>query len=341
MSPRDATVSVMDSSAEGAGHPSSPRRERVDAIAAVYNAAGDDYIAYADGDPTRPFAFEGTHAHADRLIWRLLDEKLTALRASGVREVRLLDAGCGPGTWLRRLVARAHALGFTVVSARGFDLAQAQIQRARLLAGNLSRLPGVDLTFDVADLTSPLPEPDGCVDIALCLYSVLSHLPDASLPSVASELARVTSGHFVAAVRSIGSPPSALADPMENVRRIERDHASDLCEIELCDGRQAAFRFHLFGAAELRDLFADHFDIEDLRALDLFHRRFTPDPRWSPPSLAIERTMSMELARLEEAYARHPAFIDHASHLLLVARPPSAAAAALSRLAPRFAESMR
>jgi SAM-dependent methyltransferase len=335
MSPRESTIAVIDPLAQGAAHSRVPPGEPAgDTVAALYNAAGDDYIAYADGDPTRPFAFDGAHAHADRLIWNLLDGKLTELRASGRRELRLLDAGCGPGTWLRRLVTRAHALGFTHIKARGFDVAQAQIQRARLLAGNLSRLPGVDFTFDVADLSGALPEPDACVDIALCLYSVLSHLPEESLRPVADEFARATSGHFIMTVRAVGSPPSALADPIENVRRLKRDAATDLCEIELCDGRRAAFRFHLFGAAELRDLFAGRFDIEELRALDLFHHRFTPDPRWSPQSLAIEKTMSAELARLEEAYARHPEFIDHATHLLLVARPRSRGAGALPRRAP-------
>ena len=335
MSPRESAVALIESTAHAAVHSRVPPATPTDdTVASLYNAAGDDYIAYADGDPTRPFAFDGAHAHADRLIWTLLDEKLTALRTSGRREVRLLDAGCGPGTWLRRLITRAHALGFADIKARGFDVAQAQIQRARLLASNLSRLPGVDLAFDVADLTGPLPEPDACIDIALCLYSVLSHLPQESVAPVADELARVTSGHLIMTVRAVGSPPSALADPIENVRRLRRDEATSVCEIELCDGRQAAFRFHLFGAAELRDLFAGRFAIEELRALDLFHHRFTPDPRWSPQGLAIAETMSAELARLEEAYARHPEFIDHATHLLLVARPPGRAAAALPRRGP-------
>ena len=37
--------------------------------------------------------------------------------------------------------------------------------------------------------------------------------------------------------------------------------------------------FHLFAASELRSFFSDHFDIEDLRGVDLFHNRFAPDPR--------------------------------------------------------------
>jgi hypothetical protein len=80
---------------------------------------------------------------------------------------------CGPGTWLRRLVTRAQALGFTTITARGIDVARAQIQRARLLAKDLCGITGVTLTFDVADLTGELFEADASVDLTLCLYSVL------------------------------------------------------------------------------------------------------------------------------------------------------------------------
>src|ERR1700676_2021391 len=110
--------------------------EATNDVAEIYNQAGDDYVSYADGDPSQPFAFDGMHAYADRCVWAVLETKLTDLRASGASSVRLLDAGCGPGTWLRRLVIRAHALGFSSISARGFDIAEAQLQRARLAARN-------------------------------------------------------------------------------------------------------------------------------------------------------------------------------------------------------------
>jgi hypothetical protein len=55
----------------------------------------------------------------------------------------------------------------------------------------------VNLTFDVADLAGELTEADASVDLTLCLYSVLSHLPVASLPKISAEVARVTSGHFI------------------------------------------------------------------------------------------------------------------------------------------------
>jgi SAM-dependent methyltransferase len=289
-------------------------------VADIYNDAGDGYAAYADGDPSRLFAFDGMHGYADRCVWAVLEKKLTNLRASGASSVRLLDAGCGPGTWLRRLVTRAHALGFSSISARGFDIAQVQIQRARLAARNLSSLPGVDLTFEVADLTDRLPEPDASVDLTLCLYSALSHLPVASLKGISTEIARVTSGHFITTVRPIGSTPTAFVDSVENVRRLKQDHARDRCEIDLSDGRRMAFGFHLFTAVELQNHFASCFDIEDLRGLDLFHGRFMPDPRWNPVSPLADSQLAEELDRLEKTYATNPEFINRAAHLLLVGR---------------------
>jgi hypothetical protein len=93
--------------------------EATDDVADIYNQAGDDYVCYADGDPSQPFAFDGMHAYADRCVWAAIETKLADLRASGASSVRLLDAGCGPGTWLRRLIIRAHALGFSCITARG------------------------------------------------------------------------------------------------------------------------------------------------------------------------------------------------------------------------------
>jgi SAM-dependent methyltransferase len=299
--------------------------ESMDDVAEIYNQAGDDYISYADGDPSEPFAFDGMHAYADRCVWAVLEKKLTDLRTSGASSVRLLDAGCGPGTWLRRLVIRAHGLGFSSITARGFDIAQAQIQRARLAARNLSSLPGVDLTFDVADLADRLPEPDASVDLALCLYSALSHLPVARLPDISKEIARVTSGCFITTVRPIGSTPTAFVDSIEKVRRLKQDHVRDRCEIDLSDGRHIAFSFHQFTAVELLNYFASDFDIEDLRGLDLFHNRFMPDPRWNPIGGPGDSQLADELARLEKAYATSPEFIDCATHLLLVARSRRAA----------------
>src|ERR1700722_18598869 len=291
-----------------------------DDVADIYNQAGDDYVSYADGDPSQPFAFDGFHAYADRCVWATLETKLAGLRATGARSVRFLDAGCGPGTLLRWLGLRERALGFSSITARGFDIAQAQIKRARLMARNLSSLPGVNLEFDVADLTDRLPESDASVDLTLCLYSALSHLPVASLKDISTEIARVTSGHFITTVRPVGSTPTAFVDSVENVRRLKQDHVRDRCEIDLSDGRRLAFGFHMFTAAELQSHFAGCFDIEDLRGLDLFHSRFAPDSRWNPERSPGDNSLVDELEVLEKACAKRPEFMNHAAHLLLVAR---------------------
>jgi len=288
--------------------------------AAAYNQAGDDYVAYADGDPEHLFSFDGLHAYADRRLWSLLETKLNNLRATGVTSISVLDIGCGPGTWLRRVVTHARLLGFSNITARGFDVAQAQIQTAQRMARDVAGLPGVNLSFDVADMTRPLPEANASVDITLCLYSVLSHLPVTSLPKVSREIARVTRGHFITTVRSIGSTPTIFVDSIEKARYFKLDHDQDRCQVELCSGRRIAVRFHLFTVEELRNCFTQHFDIDDLLGLDIFHNRFIPDHRWNPASMSVDPELTGRLAELEETYARTPSFMDRATHLLLVGR---------------------
>jgi len=182
--------------------------------------------------------------------------------------------------------------------ARGFDLAEAQIETARRNAADLAALPGVDLAFEVADLTGPLPEEDASVDVTLCLYSVLSHLPVTVLPKVTMELARVTRGQFVTTVRPVGSMPTAFVDAVEKARYLKLENTRDWCEIELANGRRMRLSFHLFGAEELRHCFGRHFDIEDLRGLDIFHSSFAPDCRWN---VRVEYEDGRPVAQIETA----------------------------------------
>jgi SAM-dependent methyltransferase len=289
--------------------------------ARVYNQAADGYLAYADGDTEHLFSFEGHHAYADRYVWSVLDTKLRELRRSGATSITILDAGCGPGTWTRRLVTRAGMLGFSVIRARGFDVAQVQVAAAWRNAQQLKSISGLDLAFEVADLEERMPEGDASVDIAVCLYSVLSHLPLTSLPPVVSELARVTRGSFITTVRAIGSTPTVFVGSLDGARRFERDHDSDQCDIEFADERHLALRFHLFTAAELQRQFASHFEIEDLCGLDLFHGRFSPDPRWNPLPVRFDPRLANLLAWLEERYARNPSIMDRATQSY-VGRPP-------------------
>src|SRR5580704_4257245 len=75
-------------------------------VAVAYNQAGGDYVAYADGDPTHLFAFNGLHAYADRRIWTVLEAKLTHLRATGARPAAAKsesEPNCGRDTHFSRL----------------------------------------------------------------------------------------------------------------------------------------------------------------------------------------------------------------------------------------------
>jgi SAM-dependent methyltransferase len=307
--------------------PSSQLEDPASCIATAYDEAADDYLSYADGDSKDLYAFESRYAYGDRHVWQTLDSILVERRRSGARSVRILDAGCGPGTWLRRLVARAHNLGFTQISARGFDIAALQVRRARLLSHPLTQLPGVELRFEVGNLTKPFAEADGSVDLSLCLYGVLNHVSVANLPKVLAEFARVTRGDFVTTVRAAGSTPTIFVDSVEKARHFKLDHRNDRCEVELENGRHLAFNSHLFTAMELRRLAAGRFAIGELRGLDLFHGRFAPDSRWNPENVGCDQRLFEELNRLEERYATDPRFIDRAAHILLVARrvapPPS------------------
>lgn len=291
----------------------------------AYDHVGSAYVAYADGNSDQLFAFEGLHAYADKRVWAALSDKLRAIRSRGATSVSILDAGCGPGTWLCRLVAHAHWLGFTDIRARGFDIAEVQIAAARKKARALARLPGVHLSIDLADLRDRLPEVDASVDLTLCLYSVLSHLPREALPAIATEFARVTRGHFITTVRAVGSTPTIYVDSLEKARSFRQDHLRDRCTVELSNGAHLEMNSHLFSARELEGCFDAVFAVEDLAGLDIFHGRFTPDRRWNPEALgARDDALAAELARLEETYAHDAHLIDRANHLLLIARSRTA-----------------
>ena len=61
-----------------------------------------------------------------------LEAKLTHLRATGATSIKILDAGCGLGTWLRRLVTRAHAIcGMLTFDVAAPTISVDSIEKAR------------------------------------------------------------------------------------------------------------------------------------------------------------------------------------------------------------------
>ena len=285
----------------------------------AYDAVGKAYLHYADGKDAGLFDFRGAYAFADREIWGRLDAELVRLRTTGRYAVRILDAGCGPGTWLLRLATRARDLGFTAIDGRGFDISGEMIalaDKAKLAFAD----PHIGISFDVADIASALDdEDDGSYDLVLCLYGVLNHLDPEARAIAAAALTRVTEGNIFVSVRTVGSTPSIFVNALEQARDFHQDNEHDRLEVDLADGRHIGFSSHLFTAAELQALFSTDLRISEVVGLDLFHGRFALDPRWNPNHLnqdAIEEN----LVRLEHLCAHDPAFLDRAAHVLLHAR---------------------
>ena len=284
-----------------------------------YDRAGERYRAYADGDVNNLYEFDGQYAYGDQEIWRILGNTLNKLRARGPRELFVLDLGCGPGAWIRRIVDWAGKMVLRE-SPRGVDLAETRVRRARVLSQDVASRAGVALQFDVGDIRKPMPEPDRSIDIGLCLYGVLNHLPAEDLSTVFGEVGRITKGKFVTTVRAIGSTPTIYVDGMKAAKAYHQDNVHGRLQVEFQNGSQTSSPSHLFDAAEIRTLAKPALQIEELSGLDLFHNRFVTDPDWNPTKATPDANFIHALRVLEHRFRRIPTFLDHATHLLLIAR---------------------
>ena len=285
--------------------------------AGAYDAAGCDYLAYADGDAAKPFLFDGAFSFADREIWRRLDRTLEQLASDGRRTLRILDAGCGPGTWFRRVVLSARELGFTEIDVHGIDVSPGMVAIAAASAEAVSH-PGTRITLATGDITRVLAFPDDHFDITLCLYGVLNHLGVAAHQQAAAELARVTQGALFVTVRTVGSLPTIYVDDLNRARAFHQDNDADWMDVDLADGRHLGFPSHLFTACAIGALFRPHLATIAMAGLDLFHSRFAMHPHWNPRSIVGENAFENDLCELERRYASDPHFIDRAAHILLV-----------------------
>jgi hypothetical protein len=149
----------------------------------------------------------------------------------------------------------------------------------------------------------------------------LNHLPAEDLPALFREISRITKGQFLATMRAIGSTPTIYVDSVRAARSYRQDHARGRLEVEFQDGSQTSFPSHLFSASEIRALATPSLTVRELRGLDLFHGRFANDPQWNPSEAVPDHGFWRTLQQLEQRYGHDPAFIDHATHLLLVAHP--------------------
>ncbi len=300
--------------------------------ASAYNHVGDDYSRYADGDAALAQSTLSAcrFAHADTIVWKSLQATLDELRQSGITSARVLDAGCGPGLWSKRIADYSRSIGLHV-SIVGFDISSAQLEIARHEAEKyLDCLPnGAKPAFDFReqDLSRPLPWADGYFDLVLCNYTVLNHITPHTLPSAIAELCRVSTGHLIATLRAVGSTPTVCITGMERVREYRHDAGRSNLTFTLNDGSQHALPFKIYSAQALEGLFSPHADVVDIRAIDIFVSRFAGDKNWTSSLLdgLPDRPAIVEkLKDMEESFCRLPGWIDHGTHVLVVAKAKSA-----------------
>lgn len=283
----------------------------------VYDAAGHDYLSYADGDATQPFNFTSMYSFADREIWRRLDATMIRLAREGRKTISILDAGCGPGTWLRRMALRARELGFAQVKAIGFDISSGMINLAKADAARIGD-QAIRMSFAVRDITKGPAFGTAEFDICLCLYGVLNHLPVAAHREVAAELSRVTRDSLFVTVRAVGSQPTIYIDKLDQAQSFYQNNDSDVIEIDLVNGAHIGLTSHLFSSGELQALFQPCLSGTAMVGLDLFHGRFAADKRWNPAEIERQKDFESDLDELEHRYASNPNFIDRAAHILLI-----------------------
>jgi SAM-dependent methyltransferase len=127
------------------------------------------------------------------------------LHAFGASTLRVLDAGCGPSTWLNRVAAYVRRLGFDI-EAVGVDISAGQPEIARTRAESSN-------PRDSAQHSDPLPWPDRHFHIVLCNYAVLNHHargnPLPRFMSTHRSIQLAASGRFAQLLQNLGIPQPA------------------------------------------------------------------------------------------------------------------------------------
>ena len=294
------------------------------ATAWAYDQVGEAYGAYADGRATDEGCSTSRFAHADSIVWDSIRKTIDELRERRITRLRVLDAGCGPGTWVGRMVAYARGVNLAI-DATGFDIAEGQLEIARRrMAWATGASADTRVRFFTHNLADPLPWSDGEFHIVLCNYIVLNHLDRSALPAAIDELCRVANHHVIATLRAVASPVTACIIGTEHVSRYHHDRRSGELRLVLKDGSEHALTLNLYSAERLKALFGARAIIKDLRAVDLFLSRFALDENWTAhlaSALPGRNQVLRSLREVEEQLCREPAWLDHGTHVLVVAQP--------------------
>jgi ubiquinone/menaquinone biosynthesis C-methylase UbiE len=314
-----------------------PQAGEADQIADLYSAFADSYVKYADGEAEEDlFSFSSQlYGEEDqRLFNTITSEVLKCVKRNPSTScLRLLDAGCGPGTWPLRIAAFCHKQGIPIKIV-GVDISSEMIHRAN---AGLSAAKGkyqdvnFDIEFKYGDISIDLPYGNNSFDISLSLYTVLNHVDRATVGFSVGEMMRVTSSVNITTVRTLGSMPTAFVSFLKDFSAYEWH--DDVLTLWRGDGQTATLYSHLFSGREITDIFAKHGRIVDSFGLGIFGPRFRPDQAWGDmESLPEFEELQAHLRQLDEIFCRHPTWREFANHLVLVSAPFDQRQAQVQRL---------
>jgi SAM-dependent methyltransferase len=303
-----------------------PQADKGNQVADLYSAFVDSYVKYADGNAEEDlFSFSSQlYSEEDQRLFNTITSEILkcARQNPSTTRLRLLDAGCGPGTWPLRIAAFCHKVGIPIKIV-GVDISPEMISRANASL-SLSRKKYQDIDFDIefknGDISNVLPYADNFFNISLSLYTVLNHIDRAIVGFSVGEMMRVTSSVNITTVRMLGSTPTAFVSSLEDFSAYEwHDDALTLWRE---DGQTATLYSHLFSAREITEIFGKHSKVVDSFGLGIFGPRFRPDRSWGDmESLPEFEELQAHLRQLDEIFCRHPTWREFANHLVLVSAP--------------------
>jgi hypothetical protein len=125
-------------------------------------------------------------------------------------------------------------------------------------------------------------------------------------------------------LRAVASPVTACIIGTEHVSRYHHDRYSGELRLVLKNGSEHVLTLNLYSAERLRALFDTQATINDLRAVNLFLSRFALDENWTAHlvrALPGRKQVLRSLREAEEQLCRQPAWLDHGTHVPVVAQP--------------------
>lgn len=289
----------------------------------AYNCFCKEYEIYADGRVTENlFDYENrSHGFADKKTMEKIEQQITKFLNNEKQTLKILDIGCGPGTWLRRIVDRFGISKGVKIECVGVDISETLLYLAKERFEKYSVKNGgnINMKFQWTDLTETLPFEDNEFDLTLCLYTVLNHIPANKIRTVVKEISRITNGVNITSVKPVGGLPTVYVCDIKDV--INYKQSFDTLSFLHKSGDEWRVCSHLFKRKEIVGLFNNFGKVEECLGLGIFFPRFEFQTDWkTDDGIESYRTLKNEMEKMEMAHWSNPRWVDMANHIMTITR---------------------